>query len=331
MGRHSQRFASITAVFAILTISAVLGGAAQVRVDVRLVNVVATVTDDRGRYVGNLSAEDFVVEEDGVPQKLSHFSQDQNIPVSVGILLDTSGSMDKKIRIAVDAVDRFIRQIHEDDEIFLMTFSSKPLLRQDFTGNRDKLSQALRKLWVTGGTALYDALEDGLERLHSGTHDKRAILLITDGQDTSSLAKLDDVLRAVRVSGSLVYPIGISPLTYARGSDHVPFSWPLPSILSGKRPVSSKRDEVDMNVLHALAENSGGRAFLLSESYIRRGTEIDKVLNAVAEELRSQYTLGYYPAHSDDRRYHSIRVRSKTGDSVRTRRGYVAGNMGSEP
>ena len=81
-----------------------------------------------------------------------------------------------------------------------------------------------------------------------------------------------------------------------------------------------------MNVLHALADNSGGRTFLLSESYIRRGTEIDKVLNAVAEELRSQYTLGYYPEHPDDGRYHSIRVRSKTGGSVRTRRGYVAGS-----
>ena len=144
MGRHFQRFLPITAIFAILTITAIV--AAQVRVDVRLVNIVATVTDSNGRYVGNLSAEDFVVEEDGVPQKISHFSQDQNIPVSVGIILDTSGSMERKIRTAVDAVDRFIRQIHEDDEVFLMTFSNEPILRQDFTNNRDKLSQALRML-----------------------------------------------------------------------------------------------------------------------------------------------------------------------------------------
>ena len=141
--------------------------------------------------------------------------------------------------------------------------------------------------------------------------------------------KLDDVLRAIRESGSLVYPIGISPLTYARGSDHVPFSWPIPTILSGRPRASGRRDEVDTTVLHALADNSGGRAFLLAESYIRRGTEIDKVLKVVAAELRSQYTLGYYPNHPDDGRYHSIQVRSKTGDSVRTRRGYVAGKMGS--
>src|SRR4029077_4174323 len=103
MGRHFQHFIPMTAMLAILTISAIV--AAQVRVDVRLVNIVATVTDGNGRYVGDLSAEDFVVEEDGVLQKVSHFSLDQNIPVSVGIILDTSGSMDRKIRTAVDAVD----------------------------------------------------------------------------------------------------------------------------------------------------------------------------------------------------------------------------------
>ncbi len=95
-----------------------VGLAAQVRVDVRLVNIIATVTDDLGRYVGNLTADDFLVQEDGTPQKISHFSQDHDVPVSVGILLDTSGSMERKIRTAVDAVDRFIRRTNEDDEIF---------------------------------------------------------------------------------------------------------------------------------------------------------------------------------------------------------------------
>ena len=128
------------------------GLAAQVRVDVRLVNIIATVTDESGRYVGSLTADDFVVQEDGAPQKISHFSQDHDVPVSVGIILDTSGSMERKIRTAVDAVDHFIRRTHEDDEIFLMTFSSEPMLRQDFTNDRSKLSQALRKMWVTGGT-----------------------------------------------------------------------------------------------------------------------------------------------------------------------------------
>jgi Ca-activated chloride channel family protein len=318
MGR---RFQAVAVVAVFLTITAIV--AAQVRVDVRLVNVVATVTDARGRYVPNLTAADFVIEEDGKVQPITHFSQDHDVPVSVGILLDTSGSMDRKIRTAIEAVDRFTRRIHEDDEIFLITFSGQPVLRQDFTDDRDKLSQALRRLNATGGTALYDALSDGLAKIRSGRHSKRAILVITDGQDTASAVKLDEVLRSVREAELLVYPIGISPLTYAKGP--APFSWPLPALLSGKsRPTQSRRDEVDMNVLRAFAENSGGRAFLLAESFIGRGGQIEKILDTIADELRSQYTLGFYPSKPDDGRFHQIRVRTRTGDTVRSRKGYTA-------
>src|SRR4030095_7012550 len=161
-GRVFVSFAALLAITSVLL--------AQVRVDVRLVNVVATVTDKAGRYVGNLTADDFIVQEDGTPQTISHFSQDHDIPISVGILLDTSGSMERKIRTAVDAVDRFIRKTNEDDEIFLMTFSSEHTLRQDFTNDREALSEALRKMWVTGGTALYDALGEGIEKVRSGRH-----------------------------------------------------------------------------------------------------------------------------------------------------------------
>src|SRR2546428_2137198 len=138
MGRRFQAVALLTTLLAIAAVTA-----AQVRVDVRLVNVIATVTDARGRYIPDLTAEDFILEEDGNPQQITHFTADHNVPVSVGILLDTSGSMDRKIRTAVDAVDRFIRRIHQDDEIFLMTFSGRPVLRQDFTNDRETLSQAL--------------------------------------------------------------------------------------------------------------------------------------------------------------------------------------------
>src|SRR5438034_7591399 len=193
----------------ILTASAIL--VAQISVDVRLVNVIATVTDDRGRYVGNLAAEDFFIEEDGRPQKVSHFSQDNDVPISVGVLLDISGSMDRKFRTPVDAVDRFADRIHKDDEIFLMTFANEPVLRQDFTNDRSNLFHSLHKILPTGGTALYDALREGLAKVRLGSHDKRAILLITDGQDTSSVTNLDQVLRTVRESELIVYCLGISP------------------------------------------------------------------------------------------------------------------------
>jgi len=319
MGRRFQLFLMLAT---LTTLSAVLAG--QVRVDVRLVNVVATVTDSRGRYVPNLIQADFTLEEDGKPQQISHFSQDKNVPVSVGILLDTSASMDRKIRTAIEAVDRFIRRIHPDDEIFLMTFAGQPVLRQDFTDDRDKLSQSLRRIFPTGGTALYDAVADSVVKIHSSHHEKRAILVITDGQDTASVAKLEEVLQSIRKSDVLVYPIGISPLTYAKGPDRNPWGWPLPALLAGKVGNRNKRDEVDMDVLHAFAEQSGGRAFLLAETFIGRGTQIEKILDAIADELRSQYTLGYYAPSPDDGHYHSIRIRTRTGDSVRARRGYIA-------
>jgi VWFA-related protein len=307
----------------VLTTSAIL--VAQISVDVRLVNVIATVTDDRGRYVGNLTADDFIIEEDGRPQKISHFSQDNDVPISVGVLLDTSGSMERKLRTAVDAVDRFVDRIHKDDEIFLMTFANEPVLRQDFTSDRNKLFHSMHKTLPTGGTALYDALSEGLVKIRSGIHDKRAILLITDGQDTSSLTTLDQVLRTIRESELLVYCLGISPLPRAQRADRRSSTWKFPPIFSRKSNSSARRDDVDMNVLRAFADGSGGGAFLLSEGLVGGpSTQMERILDKVAEELRSQYTLGYYPAHADDSQYHSIRIRTKKGNVVRARKGYIA-------
>jgi Ca-activated chloride channel homolog len=311
-------------VIPILLISAwaALASQQELRVDVRLVNVVATVTDVAGRYVADLTADDFVIEEDGIPQQIAHFSQDHDLPVSLGIVLDASGSMDRKIRTARTAVDRFIRTVHEDDDIFLMTFSSEAALRQDFTNDRNKLSRSLQSVHVSGETALYDGLRDGLQKIRAGQHDKRAILLITDGQDTSSSSTLNEVLQSVRRSELLIYSLGISSLTYGNSRDHVPFSWPLPSILGGKKP-QRQSDSVNMEVLQELAEISGGRAFLLSDSFIAGGSaQMDKVLTQVADELRNQYTLGYYPSSREEGRFHRVRVRARTTDIVRARRGY---------
>jgi VWFA-related protein len=185
--------------------------AAQLKVDVALVNVVATVTDETGNYVSDLSEDDLIVTEDGQPQKIVHFSQSNDLPVSMGILLDTSGSMQRKIGTATSAVEKFIRTIHQDDDIFLMTFANRPDLRQDFTDSRSKLSTALHRVNVGGGTALYDALYDGLRKVKHGSHDKKAILLLTDGEDTSSENTFEEAERSVRESEILVYCLGISP------------------------------------------------------------------------------------------------------------------------
>src|SRR5262245_58142634 len=227
---------------------------AQLKVDVQLVSVVATVTDTRNRYVPDLVADDFILEEDGQRQTISHFEQAMDLPVSMGVVLDTSGSMERKIRTATDAVDRFIRTVHPDDDIFLMTFSDRPQLRQDFTSSRERLTAALRRISVNGGTALYDALDESLTKIKRGSHQKKAILLITDGQDTASYITLTDAQRAVRESEMLVYCLGISPsgegplsgappLSLPRLPGGIPF--PLPRGPAGGGPINNP-DTVDM-------------------------------------------------------------------------------------
>lgn len=272
---------------------------AQLRVDVSLVNVVATVTDQRGRYVSDLGPEDFILEEDGRRQEISHFSRSNDLPVSVGIVLDTSASMERKIGTATRAVDRFIRNIHSDDDIFFMTFDDTPRVRQDFTSDRDKLSTALYKTKLGSGTALYDGLIAGLDKLKKGKHNKKAILLISDGYDTSSEYDSEVALLVTRESEVLVYCLGIAPDGSLRPplSEEAPprqipgspgqtgpripvplpgggtFPMPLPGpgrrvaahsmLPQGGRTMPSM-DAIDMKVLDAFAKASGGNSWLIT-------------------------------------------------------------------
>jgi Ca-activated chloride channel family protein len=277
-------------------------------VDVRLVNVTATVTDESGKYINNLTADDFVLEEDGIAQKITHFKQDYAVPVSVGILLDTSGSMIHKIQTATDAVDRFARNIHRDDDIFLMTFAAKPTLRQDFTSDRQKISRSLREIRPLRGefnvleiiTAMYDSLNAAIDKVATGRHSKRAILLFSDGRDTWSKVKLDELTRLIGRSEVLVYSLGVDGTEQRDDSN-------LPSV------------GVNMKTLQQFADSSGGRAILLS-GY--KSSHFDAVLSDIATELRSQYSLGYYPTHSDDGGFHTIKVKTRQGHNARARNGY---------
>jgi Ca-activated chloride channel family protein len=299
------------------------------RVDVRLVNLVATVTDHSGRYVEGLGTADFIIEDDGVEQEIVHFTQDRNIPVSLGIVLDTSGSMESRMRTALAAIERFIGTLHEDDDVFVMTFSGNVALLQDLTSDRQELSRALRRVRAVGGTALYDALSEGLAKVYEGRHDKRAVLLLTDGDDTSSDLEFEETLEAVRKSELLVYPLGIDPTRFGDPSEHVTFDWPLSPIPGAPglgKSAGGDEDPVDMDILRAFAGASGGKAYLVASTWTGgSATEIDVVLDEVSAELRSQYTLGYYPTTPADGRRHELRVRTKNGDYVvRARTGYLA-------
>jgi len=326
--------------------------AAQLRVDVQLVNVVATVTDSQGRYVEGLQASDFTLREDGNLQQISHFAASTDLPISVGIVLDTSTSMERKISTATRAVDRFLRGIHADDDIFLMTFDNSVKVRQDFTSNRDKLWEALEKVKLSSGTSLYDAVVMSTDKIRKGKYPKKAILLISDGVDTSSDRDYETARVAVRESEVLVYILGIAADPGVRGpmsernspfpspSGRSPSPFPIPGVgtPSGPIPMPSpgrrfqypgrngayNMDSVDMDVLNSLADASGGKAWLITPD--ARRNRLQDALDEIAEELRSQYSMGYYPGHSlTDGKWHKIELTVKnSGYNLRYKEDYLA-------
>jgi VWFA-related protein len=264
------------------------------RVDVRLVNIYATVIDSNGRYVAGLKRNDFLVEEDGKRQTLSYVDQNQDTPVSIGIVLDTSGSMRSKLDTATEAIDRFVRTIQPDDDIFLMSFDSDTYLLQDFTSDRAKLRKGLRYAESEGRTALYDALEAALKKIKSGANQKRAILLITDGEDTASHASFEEIRERIRES-TPVYPLGITATRDFVGRD------------------------VDMNVLKAFTSDSERNGRVSEDMLGGRNSRFDEILGSIAEELRNQFTR-VLSQPSDDGAFHRVRD-TRYGYNIRARGG----------
>jgi Ca-activated chloride channel homolog len=288
---------------------------AQVKVGVVLINVVATVVDGKGRTVPNLTIDDFILEEDGQPQTIKLLSPTAELPVSMGVVLDVSESMRSKIRTAQRALDRFFSMIDHDDEIFLMTFAMRASLIADFTPHRRELTTALMSgVNLSGGTSLYDSLNQALQKVKEGRYQKKAVLLVTDGEDTTSVTRFDKALQNIRESEMLVYSVGIKG---APGFDLET------DPLSGNVRTTRNFTTVDMKVLNQFGEASGGRAWEISEATF--GKSMAAVLETIAAELRSQYSIGYYPTHPvKDGKWHRVRVRMKNPDySARARKEYL--------
>jgi VWFA-related protein len=180
------------------------------RTGVELINVTATVTDGNGRFVSGLKKDDFRVYQDEEPQQITHFNSER-VPVSLGIVLDTSGSMDgDKMVAARRALDRFLFDLLDrDDEVFLYRFDSNPELVQGWTSDMRHVSEALGRLRAAGGTALYDAVAEAVPMAQSGRHRKKALVVISDGNDTSSRMDVHSLKALIRESEVLVYAIGI--------------------------------------------------------------------------------------------------------------------------
>jgi Ca-activated chloride channel family protein len=318
---------------------------------VELVNVTATVSDASGRFVSGLRQEDFVVYEDDQPVEVTHFSAER-VPVSLGIALDTSGSMaGQKIREAQDALDRFLYELlDKEDQIFLYRFSSSPVLLQDWTKDRQLLARALGRITPNGGTAMYDAVADAIPLAQRGENRKKALLVISDGNDTASTANIREVKAQIRESEVLVYAIGIdgeaeSLRTPPPRRMPIPIPMPFPGGRGGRGgryppppPIggvgggggggtgggwsrnSRSDDRVNVAALRDMTDDSGGRTEI-----VRDARDLNPATAGIADELSKQYYLGYPSAGKKDSRWHAIRVevRNRTY-RVRARRGYVA-------
>jgi VWFA-related protein len=327
------------------------------RSGVELINVTATVSDADGRFVPNLSQDDFIVYEDDRRVDVTHFSAER-VPVSLGIALDTSGSMaGEKMNAARAAIGRFVSELLDrNDELFLYRFSNYPVLVQGWTRDRRDLLDPLDRLTPNGATAMYDAVAKAIPLAQQGQNRKKALVVISDGNDTSSRTEIRDLKEQIRQSEVLVYAVGIDgdgeqvvrrapvsppprvpipiPLPFPGaprgGGGRFPPSTPLPPIGggnggSGGTGGSSWQgrgldDRVNVSALRDMTDDSGGRTEI-----IRTPRDLDPATAGIADELSKQYYLGYQAPGTKDGRWHAIRVEVKTrGYRVRARRGYFA-------
>ena len=329
-------------VVALVVVSAAASIAAQsqegfrFRSGVELINVTATVTDDDGRFVAGLTKDDFTVYEDGERQEVTHFSNER-VPVSLGIALDASGSMtDEKMAAARAAIDRFIFDLlGSGDELFFVEFSTRATLTQPWTNDPRKISRAVRDVDPAGGTAMYDAIATALPEAQSGRNAKKALLVISDGNDTNSTTTVGELRRMIRESEVLVYALGVDGTPPRRAPVVLPptIQIPLPFPFPGQRrprfppPVTgggswprSAGERVNADALRQITDDTGGRTEI-----VRDFDDLEEATARIADELSKQYYLGYPRTGEKDGRWHAIRVEVRDRDlNVRARRGYVA-------
>ena len=307
---------------------------------VEFVNVTATVTDGNGRFVPGLRQEDFTVYEDGQIQDVSHFSSDR-VPVSLGIALDASGSMSpEKLAAARAAIERLIfKLLDEDDDLFFVEFATRAEITQGWTTDRQLISDALKQVVPVGGTALYDAVAAALPTAQEGRNRKKALLVISDGNDTNSSISVNSLRQRIRESEVLVYALGVDSTSkdaprVIQPPVQFPPSIPFPFPGSGRRqprypPIGgggtsswprSPGERVNADALRQITDDTGGRTEI-----VRGFDGLDDATARIADELSKQYFLGYTSSVDKDGRWHSIRVTVRDRNlNVRARRGYVA-------
>ena len=320
------------------------------RSSVNLINVTATVTDAQGHFVSGLTANDFELYEDGKLQQISQF-ESERVPVSLGIALDTSGSMNgERIAAAQSAVNRFLYDLLGDqDEVFLYRFDTRPQLIRGWTDDRRAVGRALGSVSAGGGTAMYDTVGEAIPLFQSATRRKKALVVISDGNDTSSRTDVNALRQQIRQTEVLVYAIGIdasgsptkaySSTGSGTTSSAPPQSVPVPAAFpgapvihtpvktsspSGGRPSPAPHmgnERLNVDALRSLTDDSGGRTEIIVSA-----RDLDPATAGIANELSRQYFLGYSTSAPKDGRWHDIEVRLKKGNyTIRARKGFISG------
>lgn len=275
----------------------------RIRVKTDLVSLTLTVTDPYGRYVSGLTKGAFTIIDNNQEQEITYFS-DADAPVSVGIVFDVSGSMSgEKIAKARKALERFIGTSHPSDEYFLIAFNNRAQLLMDRTRDGEAVLRKLTLVKPKENTALYDAVYLGTERVTRGTHPKRAMLIISDGQDNASRYNFGEVRRLLKESDVVTYSVGIMD----RGDS------------------ASSLGMQGQAFLDELSSVTGGKAF-----YPQTDIEMDEIFERIALELRNQYSIGYTPKDfQPDGKWRKVKVKIKPPRglprlTVRSREGYYA-------
>jgi Ca-activated chloride channel family protein len=271
-----------------------------IAVKVGIVVLHATVLDSKGILVSGLEKKDFQVFEDGGPQRIDSFSH-EDIPVTVGLVVDNSGSMGPKRPVVIAAALAFARSSNPQDQMFVVNFNEKVSfgLPDDmlFTDNAAQLGAAMSRIAADGRTALYDAMSAALERLTKGDRDKKVLIVISDGGDNASTHKRDQIMAVAKQSDAIIYTIGI---------------------------FDENNGDKNPGVLRQLARTTGGEAFLPGSV-----KEVVPICERIARDIRNQYTIAYIPANENqDGTYRTIQVKAGAPGRgrlvVRTRAGYYA-------
>jgi VWFA-related protein len=319
------------------------------RTGVELINVTVTVTDANGRFVPGLRKEDFRLYEDGQEQQITHFNSER-VPVSLGLVVDTSGSMEGERWVSArQALNRFLFQLLDrEDEVFLYRFDNQPELVEGWTTDRERVATGLARIRPRGATSLYDAVAAAAPLAQSGRHRKKAIVLLSDGNDTNSRATVREIKTIIRSTEVLAYAIGIDTTeTSTWGSPPpaypppqaprrpIPFPFPIPGRTSppaqppgyppSPSPPGTSRsrgridDRLNVTALRDITDDSGGRTEI-----VRYARDVEPATSSVADELSKQYYLGYSAQGRKDGQWHTIRVDVRGGHLVRARKGYLA-------